>query len=117
MSTKSVTAPSWIRSIRLPIAPPASSPIGSQSPRRSDAARNMPSRDREGDRGEHEHQRAGLVQQAEGDPAVADPDDVEAGDDVDPFAGHQLAADDRLGELIERERDERDRRRPPESGA
>ena len=70
----------------------------------------------EGDRGEHEHERAGVVEQAEGDPAVADPDDVEAGDDVDPFAGHQLAADHRLGDLIERERDERNRRRPTESG-
>ena len=45
-STKSVTAPSRIRSIRLPTAPPASRPIGSQSPRRSEEARNIPRRRR-----------------------------------------------------------------------
>ena len=76
-STKSVTAPSRIRSIRLPTAPPASRPIGSQSPGRLGAREEDAEQRREGDRGEDEDERAGVVEQPEGDAAVADADEVE----------------------------------------
>ena len=110
MSTKSVTAPSWIRSIRFPTAPPASRPIGSQRPRRSDAARKTAEQARESDRGEDEDERPRVVEEAERDAAVRDPDEIDAGQEVDPLAGLDVAADERLRQLVERECDERDQR-------
>ena len=79
-SMKSVTAPSRIRSARLPSAPPASRPTPSHSPGRVGVEREPAERSAPGRppvNGEHQRV-APLVEEPEGDPAVGHPGELEA---------------------------------------
>ena len=78
------------------------------------ADREVAEEQREGASDEHEHGDAGAVEEAKGDPLVADPDQADSRDQIDPLARADLGSYDALGELVERQCDQRHDRCPPD---
>ena len=118
-SRKSVTAPSRIRSARLPSAPPTSSPTPSHRPGAGGVEREPGQDQRQRGRGEEEHEPvAAVVEEPEGDAAVGHPGEVEAERDVHALARHHRGDHQRLRHLVEDDDQRAHHQHPrPDAGA